>query len=70
MTMAKQSEYLSYLLRMWQTRDGGKTSWYASLEQPGTDERQGFATLDELFQFLRKQASGVKRPGPSDQSTE
>jgi hypothetical protein len=40
---------------MWQTSDGEKCTWCASLEQPGTRGRRGFANLDELFDFLRDQ---------------
>jgi len=46
---------------MWQTSDGEECSWCASLEQPGTEERRGFATLDDLFDFLREKA--VSQPG-------
>jgi hypothetical protein len=54
--MAKsQQRYLSYLLRLWQTSDGGKQVWRASLESPGTGERQGFASLEDLFEFLQAQ---------------
>jgi hypothetical protein len=57
--MAKQSSqqrlYLSYLLRLWQTSDGAKQVWRASLESPGTGERQGFASLSDLFDFLQAQ---------------
>jgi hypothetical protein len=49
------SRYLSYLLRLWQTDDQGQPVWRASLEYPGTRERQGFADLDELFKFLQTQ---------------
>lgn len=55
--MTKERGYVSYLLRMWQTSDGEVCTWRASLEQPGTQERRGFATLEELFDFLRRQAS-------------
>jgi len=54
--MTKPARYLSYLLRMWQPGSGQDRAWIASLEQPGTRERQGFASLDELFDFLRRQA--------------
>lgn len=40
---------LSYLLRLWRTLEG---DWRASLEAPGTGERQGFASLQALFEFL------------------
>ncbi len=51
----KKPVYLSFLLRMWQTNDNGRQVWRASLEQPGSGERRGFASLDALFEFLRKQ---------------
>jgi hypothetical protein len=51
--MTKQKGYFSYLLRVWQTSDGEEGVWHVSLEQPGTQERQGFANLEELVQFLQ-----------------
>ncbi len=53
--MDKQQRYLSYLVRLWQTSDGTKQIWRASLEIPGTGERQGFARLEDLFDFLQTQ---------------
>lgn len=53
--MSNRADY-AYLLRMWQTRDGERAAWHASLQQPGTQEHRGFATLDDLFDFLRRQA--------------
>ncbi len=54
--MAKsQQRYLSYLLRLWQTSDGGRQVWRASLESPGIGERRGFASLKDLFVFLQTQ---------------
>jgi hypothetical protein len=56
-----QPEYLSYLLRLWRENDsvgahGVETAlWRASLERPQAGERQGFASLEELFAFLRKE---------------
>lgn len=47
--------YLSYLLRLWQTSDGGVQVWRASLDSPGTRARQGFASLETLFEFLESQ---------------
>ena len=52
---AEQQRYLSYLLRLWQTSDGEKQIWRASLESPGTGERLGFASLADLFDFLLTQ---------------
>ncbi|MBN1812132.1 MAG: hypothetical protein JXA14_09880 [Anaerolineae bacterium] len=61
--MAKgQPDYLSYLLCLWRVSGGGephdmgrKAIWRASLESTRTGERRGFASLDELFDFLREQ---------------
>jgi hypothetical protein len=54
-------DYLSYLLRLWRvsgSEDGSgeeETVWRASLESSYTGERIGFASLEELFEFLRRQ---------------
>jgi len=57
----EKRRYISYLLRLWQTKSGGKLVWRASLEDPHTGERRGFASLEALFVFLQRQ-TGV-RPG-------
>lgn len=49
----KQMDYVSYLLRLWR-ESGQKATWRASLEDPVTGERLGFASVDELFDFLQK----------------
>ena len=52
--------YLAYLLRLWRVNDlkqGGEKdedSWRASLEDPRTGRRVGFATLLELFVFIEE----------------
>ncbi len=48
----KQQVYRSYLLRLWRSGTGRDALWHASLESPLTGERQGFATLKDLFIFL------------------
>jgi hypothetical protein len=54
--MAKQQpDYVSYLLRLWRASDGEGPAWRASLESPHTGERRGFASLDELFDFLQQE---------------
>jgi hypothetical protein len=56
-----QPEYLSYLLRLWRENDGRRVHgvetavWRASLERPQEGERHGFATLEDLFAYLRKE---------------
>jgi hypothetical protein len=59
------SHYISYLLRLWRV-DGEnephppeKAVWRASLEDPNTRERKAFASLDELFDFLRERTGQV-----------
>ena len=44
---------MAYLLRLWQVRCKEGTTWRASLESARSGERLGFASLNELFDFLR-----------------
>ena len=66
--------YLSYLLRLWQTRQDGTLVWRASLQSPDTGERQGFASLEALLVFLRQEfhdpQSQVSSRGRSQDSTQ
>jgi hypothetical protein len=50
----EQPIYQSYLLRLWQAKEG-EEGWRASLESAQTGERRGFATLDALFDYVRSQ---------------
>ena len=50
----EQSDYQSYLLRLWRAKEG-EGGWRASLESAQTGERKGFATLDALFEYVRSQ---------------
>jgi len=49
----ERRRYVSYLLRLWQIKSGGELAWRASLESALTGKRKGFASLDDLFEFLR-----------------
>ena len=55
-------KYRSYLLRLWcaETLDRG---WQASLEDPHTGKRIGFASLEQLFAFLMDQVEGDAKGG-------
>ena len=53
--MDRQRRYLSYMLRLWETSNGEKQIWRASLESPGSGQRQGFASLESLIDFLEAQ---------------
>lgn len=55
----QKRRYTSYLLRLWPAADKSDLVWRASLESSGTGERWGFASLDELFAFLRQQTAGA-----------
>jgi hypothetical protein len=58
----QQRRYLAYLLRLWQASPGEPSMWRASLERPQSDERQGFASLADLFAFLENE-TGSSLPG-------
>ena len=69
-TRKPRQQYLSYLLRLWQTDDGKTQVWRASLDSPGTRARQGFASLEELFSFLEDQTGSQSERDLSDKSQE
>ena len=52
----QEPRYLAFMLRLWQVRDNDEMVWRASLEDPHTGERRGFASLEMLVAFLREQA--------------
>jgi hypothetical protein len=62
--MSGEPTYRSYLLRLWRT---GRGAWRASLEDPHTGARRGFAGLPQLIAFLEQQL-GAAPPadGPAD----
>jgi hypothetical protein len=45
----------SYLLRLWRVGDAEGPTWRASLKSVHNGEQVGFASLDDLFHFLRKE---------------
>ena len=64
----EKPDYHSYLLRLWRESNAGQSErgssespdttgwvWRASLESPQADDRKGFASLEDLFDFLRQQ---------------
>jgi hypothetical protein len=64
---ASQEEYFSFLLRLWQESGDEPVDleeapvWRASLTSPATGERLGFATLDDLVEYLRHQVGDSAR---------
>lgn len=53
--------YLAYLLRLWREKGEEMTRWRASVEDPHSGEKLGFADLDELVAFLRER-TGLAPP--------
>ncbi len=53
--------YLSYLVRLWRV-DEAEAGWRASLHDPRTGERLGFASVDDLVAYLRQETDA--EPGP------
>ena len=51
MRKLQSSKYQSYLLRLW--TEGNAQEWRAMLEDAHSDTRQGFASLEALFEHLR-----------------
>ncbi len=55
----EQPAYFSYLLRLWRVNEAGAHVLRASLEDPITGERRGFADLKSLFVYLEEQVGGT-----------
>jgi hypothetical protein len=47
--------YFSYLLRLWLVENQEGCIWRCSIENVRTGERQGFASLESLCDFLRQE---------------
>ena len=57
--MTEQStDYMAFLLRLWRADEVDGAQWHASLEEPTTGERRGFADIDRLCAFLEEQCRG------------
>ena len=54
-------EYLAYLLRLWRTGLGENVVWRASLQDPQSGQRIGFASLDEVVEFLEQKMEEADR---------
>jgi len=53
----KRKPYSAYLLRLWRTQEV-RDAWRVSLEDAETRELRGFASLAEVFAFLRREVEG------------
>ncbi len=61
---------LSYLLRIWRVKRDNEFVWLASLEDPHTGKRQGFASLEDLYVFLSRQADEAVPEGQPEKKKE
>jgi hypothetical protein len=53
--MARRKREMVFLIHIWPVEEEGKPAWRASLESVQTGERQGFASPEDLFAFIKKQ---------------
>lgn len=58
---SRSNAYQSYLLRLWREERNGKWVWRVSLQSTQETGRCYFASLDELFVFLREQVSATNK---------
>lgn len=58
---AEQSDYVSFLLRLWSSESQEETHWRASLQEVRSGEQYGFDTLGDLFQFLDLLTQNMER---------
>jgi hypothetical protein len=56
--------YQAYLLRLWRAQHQGEWQWRGSIESPRTGERQWFASLEQLFAFLRERCGSEVPDAP------
>jgi hypothetical protein len=47
------SNYCSFLLRIWLSNDQGEKVWRALLENVETGEKHGFVSMEELSSYLK-----------------
>lgn len=62
-----QKDYLAYLMRLWRSGEGDEKTWRALLESPGSRERQGFACLQDLFDFIQAQTQNYESAAQDSQ---
>jgi hypothetical protein len=55
--MTSTKRYLAYMLRLWRMNSAVPSDWQASLEDPHSGKKIGFANLESLLSYLRDQTS-------------
>ena len=67
--LGRAPRYCAWVLRCWEVPDDAPdapASWRCSLEDPGTRERRGFASLEALTAFLRAELAAGCDPPPGE----
>jgi len=52
-------KYHSYLLRLWRESPGKKPAWRFEVVDLGAGQRHGFAGLEQVVTFLKKQMDAL-----------
>ncbi len=50
----ERRQYIAYLVRLWRADSSQSPAWRASVEDPHSGARRGFADLASLFAFLEE----------------
>ena len=53
--LAKEADYVSFLLRLWQSEEDGQPVWRASLESVQTGGKRHFSTVSKLVGYLEEE---------------
>jgi len=59
--LAKEVDYVSFLLRLWQSDEDGHLVWRASLESAQTGEKRHFRSVSLLTDYLEKEFTPCRK---------
>jgi len=62
----KETHYQAYMLRLW--RESADMPWRATLQDPHSQEKVGFASVEQLLAYIRTQTRERPSPPPSDRT--
>ncbi len=57
---------MAFMIRLWRVDDQRHPTWRASVQDPHTGERKGFADLKELFRFLEERTNNADPPSTGE----
>jgi hypothetical protein len=70
MLLEASTDYASFLVRLWRSRERGPSehaaSWHGEAEHIQSGQRWTFDTLDDLLRVLRQQAEAAERSRSKD----